>query len=97
MDGIAISATFEKGVFVRGVTRGDGRRGDEITTNIRTIANLPLRLYGEEMPDFMEVRGEVFMPRAIFKKLNEQKLEKEEAQWANPRNAAAGSLKALRS
>lgn len=95
MDGIAISAIFEKGAFVRGVTRGDGRRGDDITVNLRTIANLPLQLYGEHIPDLMELRGEVFMPRPTFLKLNEQKLQDGELLWANPRNAAAGSLKLL--
>ena len=95
MDGIAISATFEKGLFIRGVTRGDGRRGDDITANMRTIANLPLQLYGKEVPDFLELRGEVFIPRPIFQQLNEQKLQDGDQQWANPRNAAAGSLKLL--
>ena len=95
MDGIAISATFEKGVFVRGVTRGDGRRGDDITANMRTIENLPLQLFGENVPDFMELRGEVFMPHAVFQTLNDQKMEDGEQLWANPRNAAAGSLKLL--
>lgn len=95
MDGIAISANFEKGIFVRGVTRGDGREGDDITNNMRTIENLPLQLYGENIPDFMELRGEVFMPRPIFQQLNEQKMQDGEQLWANPRNAAAGSLKLL--
>lgn len=95
MDGIAISATFEKGTFVRGVTRGDGKRGDDITVNLRTIANLPLQLYGDNIPDVMELRGEVFMPRPIFLQLNEQKMQDGEPLWANPRNAAAGSLKLL--
>ncbi len=95
MDGIAISASFEKGVFVRGVTRGDGRKGDDITQNMRVIESLPLQLYGNEIPDFMELRGEVFMPHPIFKKLNEQKEQEGEPLWANPRNAAAGSLKLL--
>jgi DNA ligase (NAD+) len=95
MDGIAISATFEKGMFIRGITRGDGRRGDDITANMRTIESLPLQLYGKHIPDFMEVRGEVFMPRAVFQTLNEQKLQDDEPLWANPRNAAAGSLKLL--
>ncbi len=95
MDGIAISATFKKGVFVRGVTRGDGKRGDDITVNLRTIANLPLQLYGDHIPDVMELRGEVFMPRPMFLQLNEQKLQDGEPLWANPRNAAAGSLKLL--
>lgn len=95
MDGIAISAIFEKGMFVQGVTRGDGQRGDDITANMRTINNLPLQLYGKHVPDFMEIRGEVFMPRAVFQKLNEQRLQDGEPLWANPRNAAAGSLKLL--
>lgn len=95
MDGIAISAAFEKGKFIQGVTRGDGRSGDDITTNMRTISNLPLQLYGEKIPDFMELRGEVFMPESIFQQLNEEKIKKEEPLWANPRNAAAGSLKLL--
>lgn len=95
MDGLAVSLSFEKGIFTRGVTRGDGREGDDVTRNIRTIASLPLRLYGEEIPDFLEVRGEVFMPREIFQQLNEQKALEGEDEWANPRNAAAGSLKLL--
>lgn len=95
MDGIAISATFEKGVFVRGVTRGDGWAGDDITSNMRTIEKLPLQLYGEDIPDLMEVRGEVFMTHAVFKSLNEEKNRQGEDVWANPRNAAAGSLKLL--
>lgn len=95
MDGIAISALYENGVFVRGVTRGDGRKGDDITSNLRTIEALPLRLYGENVPAVLEVRGEVFMKHAVFKRLNEEKGEAGEDLWANPRNAAAGSLKLL--
>lgn len=95
MDGIAISALFEEGRFVRGVTRGDGRKGDDITANMRTIANLPLQLFGKEIPAVMELRGEVFMPMDVFQKLNEQKLQEGEQLWANPRNAAAGTLKLL--
>ncbi|PJD95650.1 MAG: DNA ligase (NAD(+)) LigA [Parachlamydia sp.] len=95
MDGIAISAQFEKGVFVRGITRGDGKKGDDITANLRTVSNFPLKLNGELIPDFLEVRGEIFMPREIFKALNAQKQLEGEDPWANPRNAAAGSLKLL--
>ncbi len=95
MDGIAISALYQNGVFVRGVTRGDGRSGDDITSNLRTIEALPLRLYGDNVPEILEVRGEVFMKHAVFKQLNEEKLEAGEDLWANPRNAAAGSLKLL--
>lgn len=95
MDGIAISATYENGVFIRGVTRGDGRKGDDITHNLKTIDALPLRLYGKNIPDVLEVRGEVFMKHAVFKKLNQEKARVDESLWANPRNAAAGSLKLL--
>lgn len=95
MDGVAISAVYEKGVFRQGVTRGDGKRGDDITNNMKTIQSLPLKLYGKHFPDFLEVRGEVFMPHEVFKKNNKQKVEAEEPVWANPRNAAAGSLKLL--
>ncbi len=95
MDGIAISAIYENGKFSKGVTRGDGKRGDDITTNMMTIRSLPLELKGENIPDYMELRGEVFMPRALFEKLNQQRSEAGEPLWANPRNAAAGSLKLL--
>lgn len=96
MDGIAVSAIYEKGVFVRGVTRGDGKKGDDITVNMRTIGTLPLRLSGgDQVPDYLEVRGEVYMPHAVFKQLNASRASSEEELWANPRNAAAGSLKLL--
>jgi DNA ligase (NAD+) len=93
MDGIAISASYLEGKLVQGVTRGDGQKGDEITANLRTIRSVPLKL--KEFPDLLEIRGEVFMPRAEFKRLNEEKAASEDALWANPRNAAAGSLKLL--
>lgn len=93
MDGIAISAVYSEGKLIQGVTRGDGQRGEEITPNLRTIRSVPLKL--KEFPEFLEVRGEVFMPRAEFKRLNEEKAASEDALWANPRNAAAGSLKLL--
>lgn len=95
MDGIAITATYEKGIFVQGATRGNGKKGDDITANMRTINSLPLRLYGDNIPELLEVRGEVFMPHAVFEALNEEKIVSEEPVWANPRNAAAGSLKLL--
>lgn len=95
MDGIAISALYEKGHFVRAVTRGDGWQGDDISANIKTIQSLPLRLHGPVIPDVLEVRGEVFMPHAAFAKLNQARADSEEPLWANPRNAAAGSLKLL--
>jgi DNA ligase (NAD+) len=93
MDGIAVSLLYEKGVFVRAVTRGDGQKGDDITVNAETIQSLPLKLKGENVPDRLEVRAEVFMPLAVFHHLNS--LKKEEDLLANPRNAAAGSLKLL--
>jgi len=95
MDGIAISAQFEKGIFVRGITRGDGKKGDDITANLRTVSSFPLSLQGEIIPEFLEIRGEIFMPREVFKALNAKKELEGEDPWANPRNAAAGSLKLL--
>jgi DNA ligase (NAD+) len=95
MDGIAISACYENGIFARGVTRGDGRKGDDITVNLKTIAALPLQLPMGNPPSLLEVRGEVFMTRAIFEELNRQRSLENEELWANPRNAAAGTLKLL--
>ncbi len=95
MDGIAISAHYSEGVFVQGATRGDGKQGDDITSNLRTIHSLPLRLYGDNVPQELEVRGEVFMPHKSFERLNAQRAVLQEPLWANPRNAAAGSLKQL--
>ncbi len=95
MDGIAVSAAYREGVFVQGVTRGDGQKGDDITANMRTIPSLPLRLYGENVPEFLEIRGEVFLSHSEFERLNREKREAGEELWANPRNAAAGSLKLL--
>lgn len=95
MDGVAVSVYYEKGCFVRGVTRGDGRSGDDVTANIKTIEALPLCLEGYEIPEKIEVRGEVFMTHQVFKAINEQRQLDEEPLWANPRNAAAGSLKLL--
>ncbi len=95
MDGIAISARYENGLFVRGVTRGDGKQGDDITANMRTIQALPLQLYGKDIPPVLEIRGEVFMPHQEFSRLNQEKEEAGDEAWANPRNAAAGSLKLL--
>lgn len=95
MDGIAVSVCYEKGVFVRGVTRGDGKKGDDISVNIKTIESLPLRLYGDGIPDHLEVRGEVFMPHKTFEKINNERKQAGEDLFANPRNASAGSLKLL--
>jgi len=93
MDGIAISALYENGIFIQGLTRGDGQKGDDITANLKRIANLPLTL--ENAPPFLELRGEVFMPHVEFERLNRLKEEQKELKFANPRNAAAGSLKML--
>ena len=95
LDGTAVSLRYEKGEFVRGVTRGDGKKGDEITQNLRTIQSLPLHLLGSDVPDWVEIRGEVMMPKEAFSELNKEKEVDGEAPFANPRNAAAGSLKLL--
>lgn len=95
MDGIAISLRFEDGLLVRAVTRGNGKQGDDVTANVRTIATLPLQLHGERVPKILEVRGEVYMTHAMFSKLNEERQASGEELWANPRNAAAGTLKLL--
>lgn len=95
MDGIAVSVTYEKGKFTRGVTRGDGKQGDDISVNLRTIKSLPLELHGKDIPEYLELRGEVFMPHKVFASLNEIRAKSQEPLWANPRNAAAGSLKLL--
>ncbi len=95
MDGIAVTVTYEKGRFVRAVTRGDGKQGDDISANMKTVASLPLRLVGNDIPDQLEVRGEVFMPIDAFEELNRSREAVGEAPFANPRNAAGGSLKLL--
>lgn len=94
MDGTAVALKYEKGILVQAVTRGNGVKGDEITNNVKTISNLPLKLRGTT-PDVLEVRGEVYMNKKDFEKLNEEKKNRDEPLWANPRNAAAGSLKLL--
>jgi DNA ligase (NAD+) len=93
VDGLAISLTYEDGVFTRGATRGDGRVGEEVTQNLRTIKAIPLRI--EDAPELLEVRGEVYLPTADFAKLNEQRAEAGEPTFANPRNSAAGSIRQL--
>jgi len=92
-DGISLSFTYENGVLVRGVTRGDGTRGDEITNNVKTIRSLPLKVKSEKLPLAFEVRGEGFMPFSSFQKLNEEMDTLGDNQYANPRNAASGSFK----
>ena len=93
VDGLSVALEYEDGVFVRGATRGDGQTGEDVTENIRTIRSLPMRLEGA--PKTLIVRGEVYMPRSTFLRLNEQREERGEALFANPRNAAAGSLRQL--
>ncbi len=95
LDGAAVSLRYEGGELVKGATRGDGRTGEDITHNVRTITAVPLKLLGKGFPDTLEVRGEVFMPRAGFKAFNEQALKNDEKTFVNPRNAAAGSLRQL--
>ncbi|MER6814929.1 NAD-dependent DNA ligase LigA [Spirillospora sp. NPDC000708] len=93
IDGLAIAVTYEKGRLVRGVTRGDGRTGEDVTNNVRTIDALPDRLAGEGWPDLLEVRGEVFLPVEGFEQVNAVQVEAGREPFANPRNAAAGSLR----
>jgi DNA ligase (NAD+) len=97
IDGVSISLTYENGVFVRGVTRGDGKQGDDVTQNIRTIRTLPLQLktHHGTVPEVIEVRGEVYFSKKDFAAINEARDEEGEATFANPRNAAAGTLKML--
>jgi DNA ligase (NAD+) len=93
IDGLAINLTYEHGVFVRGATRGDGEIGEDVTTNLRTIAAIPLRMLGDAVPDLIEVRGEVYMPLSGFRALNERLVAEGKKPTPNPRNAAAGSLR----
>jgi DNA ligase (NAD+) len=95
LDGLAISLLYQGGVLVRGATRGDGSRGEDITQNVRTIPTVPLRLRGAGFPPVLEVRGEVYMPRDGFDALNERARANGEKTFVNPRNAAAGSLRQL--
>ncbi|NIQ95007.1 MAG: NAD-dependent DNA ligase LigA, partial [Desulfuromonadales bacterium] len=96
-DGASVEVVYEKGVFKRGATRGDGRIGEDVTANMATVRTLPLRLGGENPPDFLAVRGEVFLPKEAFQKLNRQRVENGEDPFANPRNACAGTLRRLES
>jgi len=95
LDGLAISLRYEDGRLVQAATRGDGARGENVTRNVRTIASVPLRLLGDDWPPVLEVRGEIFMPRKGFEELNKRQRELGEKTFANPRNAAAGSLRQL--
>lgn len=92
-DGTAISLTYENGALLRAVTRGDGQRGDDVTNNVRTIATIPLKLRGDGYPQLFEIRGEIYMPYASFDRLNAEREAQGEPLLANPRNAAAGTLK----
>ncbi|WP_417030393.1 NAD-dependent DNA ligase LigA [Butyricimonas virosa] len=92
-DGTSISLRYEDGNLQVAVTRGDGVKGDDVTTNVRTIRTVPLHMQGEDYPAEFEIRGEILMPFAVFNRLNEERLEAGEALFANPRNAAAGTLK----
>ncbi len=95
LDGVALSVLYEGGVLIRAATRGDGHRGEDVTANARTIGSLPLRLQGEGYPAVLEVRGEVYLPLAGFAALNESAVSRGDKPFANPRNAAAGSLRQL--
>jgi DNA ligase (NAD+) len=94
-DGVSISLIYEKGRLTRAVTRGDGTRGDDVTANVKTIRSIPLKLRGDHYPDLFEIRGEILLPWAEFDRLNKEREEQEEPLFANPRNAASGTLKQL--
>ena len=94
-DGTSISLTYEHGKLVRAVTRGDGVKGDDVTENVKTIRTIPLILHGDRYPDVFEIRGEILMPWDVFETLNKERELREEPLFANPRNAAAGSLRQL--
>ena len=95
LDGLAVSLIYQQGTLVRAATRGDGQSGENITTNVRTIKSVPLKLRGDHIPSLLEVRGEVYMPLKGFNALNDAQREQGEKVFANPRNAAAGSLRQL--
>lgn len=92
-DGTSISLTYENGSLIQAVTRGDGEKGDDVTNNVKTIKSIPLKLHGDNYPKSFEIRGEILMPWSVFEKLNEERELREEPLFANPRNAASGTLK----
>lgn len=94
-DGISISLIYRKGILIQAITRGDGTKGDDVTANVKTIRSIPLKLTGTDFPDEFEIRGEILMPWNIFEELNKEREEQEEPLFANPRNAASGTLKLL--
>ena len=96
-DGLSISLLYENGKLIRAITRGDGVRGDDVTANVKTIKSIPLVLQGDDYPDVFEMRGEILMPWKVFEKLNKERELAEEPLFANPRNAASGTLKSLKS
>jgi len=95
LDGLAVSLTYHEGILVQAATRGDGSTGEDVTANVRTINSVPLRLHGDNIPHELEVRGEIFMSKSGFVRLNEQQQASQQKIFANPRNAAAGSLRQL--
>jgi DNA ligase (NAD+) len=92
-DGVSISLIYENGLLTKAVTRGDGVRGDDVTTNIKTIRSLPLRIKAKDVPAKFEVRGEVFLPKEVFKQLNKDREDIGEETYANARNTASGTVK----
>jgi len=95
VDGLAVSLTYENGIFTRGATRGDGATGEDITQNLRTVRAIPLRMLGDDPPSFIEVRGEVYLDRREFARINREREDEGQPLFANPRNAAAGSVRQL--
>ena len=92
-DGVAIGIQYENGRFKRAVTRGDGIQGDDVSTNVKTIRSLPLRLKDGNYPEQFEIRGEIILPRATFERINEERIDIGETPFANPRNSSSGTLK----
>src|SRR6185312_10912477 len=93
IDGLAVALLYERGRLVRAATRGDGVTGEDVTANVRTMANVPQQLSGDDVPERLEVRGEIYFPVAAFADLNAAMVEQGRAPFANPRNAASGSLR----